>query len=87
MLSYANAKHFLLLKKKVAAKLISRGLYCNVVTVRLLIVLLWVNYKICRKTDFINLLMYVLCFSARMFGTDARLLRKVEVLQIGRAHV
>jgi len=37
---------------------------------------------ICRKTDFINLLKYVLYISARMFGTDAHLLRKVEVLQI-----
>ena len=46
------------------------------------LVLFWVNSKICRKTDFINLLTYVLCFSARIFGTDARLLRKVEVLRI-----
>jgi len=51
----------------------------NVVTVRLLIVLFWVNSKICRKTDSINLLTYVLYISARMFGTDARILKKVEV--------
>jgi len=38
------------------------------------IVLFWVNSKICRKTDFINLLTYVLCVLSRMFGTDARLL-------------
>ena len=48
-------------------------------TALLLIVLFWVNSKICRKTDFINLL----CFLARMFGTDARLLRKVEILHGG----
>jgi len=47
-------------RRKVAAKLISRRWYWNVVTVRLPIVLFCVNSKICRKTDFINLLTYVL---------------------------
>ena len=65
--------------RKVAAKLISRRWYRNIVTVRLPIVLFCVNSKVCRKADFINLLTNVLYVSARMFGTDGRLLRKVEV--------
>jgi len=74
LLSYANAKHFLLLKKKSCGKVDIKRLILKCRSSSSAYSTVWVNSKICRRTDFINLLTYVLCFSARMFGIDARLL-------------